>query len=178
MTADTPLIVRVTRRFTASAERVFDAWLDTKLIGTWMFGPALREEEVLRLTLDPRVGGAFSFLVRRQGLEIDHVGVYREIQRPRRLVFTWGIAGEGGESADESVVTIDIAPLGTGAGGREGANSPSRTGWTRSGPSMGRASRPAGRRCSTRSARSMGGTRPRRSDGNHTRQGKKPLPRP
>ncbi len=65
------------------------------------------------------MGGSFSFLVRRQGHEIDHIGVYRQIDRPRRLVFTWGIAGEEEGSADESVVTIDIAPLSTGAGGCE-----------------------------------------------------------
>ncbi len=97
--------VRVTHRFTASADRVFDAWLDPALIGKWMFGPALRDEEVLRIAVDPRVDGAFSFLVRRQGAEIDHVGRYLEIDRPRRLAFTWGIAGE---SADESSVQVEI----------------------------------------------------------------------
>ncbi len=97
--------VSVTRHFDASPERVFDAWLDPELIGKWMFGPALREEEVLRIVADARVGGSFSFLVRRQGQEIDHVGKYREIDRPRRLVFTWGIAGE---SEDESLVIIEI----------------------------------------------------------------------
>lgn len=104
--------VRVTRRFRASPERVFDAWLDPEMIGTWMFGPRLRDEEVLRIAVDARVGGAFSFLVRREGQEIDHVGTYREIDRPRRLVFTWGIAGA---SADESVVTIEIGPVATGS---------------------------------------------------------------
>ena len=104
--------VSVTRHFDASPERVFDAWLDPEMIGKWMFGPALREEEVLRIVADARVGGAFSFLVRRQGQEIDHVGKYREIDRPRRLIFTWGIAGE---SEDESLVIIEIVPQGTGA---------------------------------------------------------------
>jgi uncharacterized protein YndB with AHSA1/START domain len=104
--------VIVTRHFDASPERVFDAWLDPGMIGKWMFGPALREEEVLRIVADARVGGSFSFLVRRQGEEIDHVGKYREIDRPRRLVFTWGIAGE---SEDESLVIIEIVPLETGA---------------------------------------------------------------
>jgi uncharacterized protein YndB with AHSA1/START domain len=104
--------VQVTRRFSASPERIFDAWLDPELIGTWMFGPALREEEVLRIAVDARVGGSFSFLVRRQGEEIDHVGKYREIERPRRLVFTWGIAGT---SEDESLVIIEIAPWETGS---------------------------------------------------------------
>jgi len=36
---------------------------------------------------------------------IRHVGTYREIDRPRRLVFTWGIAEE---SSDENGVTIEI----------------------------------------------------------------------
>lgn len=103
--------VCVKRRFDAPPERVFDAWLDARLIGHWMFGPALRDEEVVRLALDPRVGGAFSFLVRRRGQEIDHVGKYLEISRPRRLIFTWGIAGE---STDESSVIVDIAPQGKG----------------------------------------------------------------
>lgn len=48
-----------------------------------MFGPRLREEEVLRIALDPRLAGSFSFLVRRQGQQIDHVGKYRKIDPPR-----------------------------------------------------------------------------------------------
>jgi uncharacterized protein YndB with AHSA1/START domain len=112
MNTETDVNVRVARRFSASPERVFDAWLDPKMIGKWMFGPALREEEVVRIVIDARVGGSFSFVVRRQGEEIDHIGKYREIDRPRRLVFTWGIAGF---SDDESLVMIDIHPLETGS---------------------------------------------------------------
>ena len=99
--------IQVEQNFRASAERVFDAWFDPQLLGQWMFGPKLREEEILSLKCDPRVGGTFSFLVRRQGQEIDHVGTYREVDRPRRLVFTWGV---GEEAGDESVVTIEITP--------------------------------------------------------------------
>src|SRR5262247_4944866 len=111
--SDEPVVkVRVSRRFSVSPERVFDACLDPEMIGKWMFGPALREEEVLRIVADARVGGSFSFLVRRRGEEIDHVGKYREIDRPRRLVFTWGIAGE---SDDESLVIIEIVPRETGS---------------------------------------------------------------
>jgi uncharacterized protein YndB with AHSA1/START domain len=104
--------VSVTRYFNASPERLFDALLDPEMIGKWMFGPALREEEVLRIVTDARVGGSFSFLVRRQGQEIDHIGKYREIDRPRRLVFTWGVAGD---SDDESLVVIEIVPQESGA---------------------------------------------------------------
>ena len=108
---DAPVKVTVSRAFDMCAERVFDAWLDPNMIGRFMFGPALREETIIHLKVDARVGGAFSFKVDRAGQEIDHIGVYREIDRPRRLVFTWGIAGM---SDGESVVVIDIAPRGDG----------------------------------------------------------------
>ena len=41
---------------------MFDAWLNPEMIGRWMFGPALRDEEIVRIALDARVGGAFSFV--------------------------------------------------------------------------------------------------------------------
>jgi uncharacterized protein YndB with AHSA1/START domain len=112
MNSESHVNVRVTRRFSALPEQVFDAWLDPEMVGKWMFGPALREEEVVRITLDPHVGGSFSFVVRRQGQEIDHVGKYLEIDRPRRLVFTWGVADMEGSS---SRVIIEIVPLETGS---------------------------------------------------------------
>jgi uncharacterized protein YndB with AHSA1/START domain len=77
----------------------------------WMFGPVIRDEEIVRLTVDPRVGGKFSFVVRRQGAEIDHVGEYLEIDRPTRLVFTWGTADNLPETTR---VTIEIAPRDSG----------------------------------------------------------------
>ena len=107
MPVESPITVRVQRAYTHSPERVFDAWLDPALLGRWMFGPAIRDEEIVRLTVDPRVGGKFSFVVRRQGAEIDHVGEYLEIDRPTRLVFTWGTADNLPET---SRVTIEIAP--------------------------------------------------------------------
>ena len=101
--SSTPVAV-ATRRLAVPAERVFDAWLDPALVARWMFAPT--GDEVLHVHVDPRAGGAFSFLVRRDGKEIDHVGVYREIDRPRRLVFTWGVAGEVGSDG----VTVDVVP--------------------------------------------------------------------
>ncbi|MBX9788206.1 MAG: SRPBCC domain-containing protein [Pirellulales bacterium] len=111
MTSSSPILVEVSRRFDVAAERVYDAWLDPELLGRWMFGPRLREEQVLHLNVDARVGGAFSFLVRRPGGEVDHIGTYRELERPHRLAFTWGVAGQ---STDDSVVSIDIQPRDAG----------------------------------------------------------------
>jgi len=107
---ETPTI-RVEHRFAAPAERVFDAWLDPVWIARFMFGPHLRDEQVVSLESDPRIGGQFHYKVIRAGAEIDHTGTYREIDRPRRLVFTWGVNEEQG---DQSVVTITLAPDGDG----------------------------------------------------------------
>jgi uncharacterized protein YndB with AHSA1/START domain len=107
----TTAVVRVSHHFAAPAEFVFDAWLEPALIERWMFGPAVRDEEIIDLKVDPRIGGSFSFVVRRQGKPIDHVGTYREIDRPRRLAFTWGVAGD---SAGKSVVTVEIKPTAHG----------------------------------------------------------------
>ena len=109
MTKDQTIEVKVTQKFSATAERVFDAWLKPDMLNKWMFGRALRDEEVIHLKLEPKVGGRFSFMVKRQGEEIDHVGTYREIVRPNRLVFSWGIAGFS-DNENESIVFIDIIP--------------------------------------------------------------------
>ena len=42
--------------FDQPAEEMFAAFLDKELIGQWMFGPLLRKEEVLGITLDGRGG--------------------------------------------------------------------------------------------------------------------------
>ena len=103
-----PVKAIVTKRFSASAERVFDAWLDPAMLGRWMFGPNVREERIVRLGTEPRVGGRFSFVVERAGVEIDHVGEYLEIERPRLLVFTWATRDSLPET---SRVIIELAPL-------------------------------------------------------------------
>lgn len=101
---------KVTKKFNEPTERVFDAWLNTGMIGKWMFGPAVRDEQILRIEIDLRKG-RFSFVVERQDNVINHVGEYLEIQRPGKLVFTWGVKGE---PAGESTVSVDIKPTSDG----------------------------------------------------------------
>lgn len=91
MTANPSIDVHVQRQFSAPAEKIFDAWLDPAAIGLWMFGPNIRDEEVKSIQIDPHVGGHFSFVVVRQGAEIDHIGEYLEIIRPNHLAFTWAV---------------------------------------------------------------------------------------
>lgn len=70
-----------------------------------MFGPEVRDEEIIKLKTNPKKGGNFTFVVRRGDEVINHLGTYLELNRSDRLVFTWGIESE---SEDESMVTIDI----------------------------------------------------------------------
>jgi uncharacterized protein YndB with AHSA1/START domain len=78
--------VRVSQRFDASPERVFDAWLDPAMASAWLFATASRP--VARVEIDARVGGSFRFVDWRGGHEVEHAGEYLEIVPPRRLVFT------------------------------------------------------------------------------------------
>ena len=101
--------LRVTHRFAQSPERVFDAWLDPAIAGKFLF--ATPDGEMVRAEIDPKVGGRFRFTDRRDGTDVDHVGEYKEIDRPRRLVFTFAVPMY---SDQETEVAIDIAPAADG----------------------------------------------------------------
>lgn len=103
----TPAEAAVVRHFTHPAGCVFDARLDAEFLGRWMFGPSVRDERIVRFTLDARAGGTFSFVVDRHRDEVDHVGEYVDIDRPRRLVFTRTTRDSLPET---SRVTVEIIP--------------------------------------------------------------------
>ena len=109
MNPEPRVTVRVSRRFEASAERVFDAWLDPEKASKWLF--ATSTGRMVRAEIDARVGGTFNFTDRRDGEDVEHVGEYIELDRPRRLVFTFAVPKF---SAEWTRVSIDIAPLAAG----------------------------------------------------------------
>lgn len=99
--------------FNVPPQRVYDAILSPEMIGRFMFGSLLREETILHIRNDPEVGGVFSYKVRRGEHEIDHVGRFLELDPPKRIAFTWAIAGES-DDGEPSVVSIDIEPTSRG----------------------------------------------------------------
>lgn len=101
--------VRVTHRFSASPERVFDAFLDPARAGRFMF--ATPTGQMVKVEIDPRVGGKFAFVDRRDGEDVAHAGEYLVIDRPRRLVFTLAVEKY---SQEIDQVEISIEPRGHG----------------------------------------------------------------
>jgi uncharacterized protein YndB with AHSA1/START domain len=108
MTAENPGTIVITRRFDFPMERVFDAWLDPAKARRFLFAAPGRT--LVRVDIDARVGGSFT-ITRRDDEDIEHIGTYLEIDRPRRLVFTFGVP----KFSDKMTrVTIDLKPLPTG----------------------------------------------------------------
>ena len=103
------IILRVERRMAAPPERVFDAWLDPARVGQWLF--ATPDGVMERIEVDPRVGGKFLIAERRGDVLAEHFGEYLEIDRPRRLVFTFAAMRDAGFTR----VTVTIEPDGNGA---------------------------------------------------------------
>src|SRR5262249_11203731 len=81
--------IQVARRFEASSERVFDAWVDPKLAHRWLFAsPASVESD---FELDLRVGGRWKIAEGGSRTEYAALGEYLTIERPHRLVFTFAM---------------------------------------------------------------------------------------
>lgn len=99
--------VVVRRIIAAPAEDLFDAWLDPEALAIWLRpGSGIHATES---KIDARVGGRFEINMRADSGVIPHSGVYRVIDRPRRLVFTWFSPHTGDR---DSLVTVDFLPRG------------------------------------------------------------------
>lgn len=112
-----PVIVSVTHRYSAPAERVFDAWLTPAQASRFLF--ATRTGCVMQCSIQPEVGGSFLVTDRRPQADGDesvfdvvHRGTWLEIDRPRRLVFEFGVPAYSNE---DTRVTLEFTPLGPAA---------------------------------------------------------------
>lgn len=112
--APTERALTITRVFDAPRELVWNAWTQAEHAKHW-WGP--RHHPSTHVEIDARVGGTWRIRLTHAetGRELWHGGVFREVVKPERLVFTfkWDEEGERGE---ENLVTITFAE----EGGKEG----------------------------------------------------------
>lgn len=98
----------VSRRFTVPADDVFQAWIQADMARQFLFATA--EGEMVVAEIDARVGGRFNLTDRRPEVgDVAHVGLYLEVEPPRRLMFT--VRAEPYQT-DDTRVSIVITPQG------------------------------------------------------------------
>lgn len=132
-----PSLVRVTRHFEASSDRVLDAFLKPELVAKWLFtGPTSEKHSV---ELDAAVGSTWKIVDRRGGTDYTAIGEYLEIRRRpirHRLVFTFGMP----QFSDElDLIVVEIVPESpenqacdmtlTQLGMPKGTEEPTASGW-------------------------------------------------
>jgi uncharacterized protein YndB with AHSA1/START domain len=104
--------LRLERLIAAQPDSLFELWTEPELLVTW-WGP--QGHETTAHDLDVRLGGRWRMTMRApDGASRTVSGVYRAVEPPRRLVFTWAF-DEGGVRGDETevVVTFEAVPGGT-----------------------------------------------------------------
>lgn len=104
--------LRLERQIAASPEKVFAAWTTAEGLSRW-FSPTT-DHAVHVHELDVRPGGRYRIEMRHKGgASHSCYGTYREIEPPRRLVFTW--YWEDRPGMPETTVTVSIQAEGSGS---------------------------------------------------------------
>jgi uncharacterized protein YndB with AHSA1/START domain len=94
--------ITVTRTIPASADKVYDVWIDPQSPGGPWYGA---ERAILNAVVD----GLFYLAIKHEGRIWPHYGRFTQMNRPRLLEHTW--MSEATKGA-ESVVTITLEPRG------------------------------------------------------------------
>ncbi len=94
------------RTIAAAPEALYDAWLDPAMLARFMLpGPNM---SVPKAEADACIGGRFDIVMQAGEQEIPHWGLYRELDRPNRIVFTWNSPFTTDE---DSTVTLTFVPV-------------------------------------------------------------------
>lgn len=99
--------LQITRKLAGSPEQVFDALTNPAVMSKWMY----TEPDTI-YDLDLRVGGQWSIINRRDGVEYRACGLYLAVERPHRLVYIFGMPQF---SPNYDLITIAITTDGDGS---------------------------------------------------------------
>jgi uncharacterized protein YndB with AHSA1/START domain len=107
MSVETAGALEIRRVVNADPQTVWDAWTQPEQMKKWSCPAPGGLKDV---SCDLRVGGAFE--LRMEVDEGPHTafGVYREIDEPRRLVYTWDWREED-NAMGETLVTVEFRPV-------------------------------------------------------------------
>ncbi len=101
----TDLTLNISKIINAPIEKVFDAWLNPKMLSQFMMPmPGMPEPEVEN---NVQEGGSFTITMHAGDDKLPHTGKYLEINRPDKLVFTW----ISHCSIDNSIVTLNFTKI-------------------------------------------------------------------
>ena len=100
--------LEVRRTIRAPRQKVFDAWTTAEELKAWHAPGPLT---VSFAQIDLRPGGAYRIHMRApDGTEHRVSGTYREVDAPKKVVYTWG--WDGDHVVKDSIVTIEFNDLG------------------------------------------------------------------
>jgi uncharacterized protein YndB with AHSA1/START domain len=107
MTVATESALRIARTIAADSQAVWDAWTQPEHMKQWC---CPQPGGVRDVRCDLQVGGAYEIQMEVDGNTYTAFGTYREVDAPRRLVYTWDWR-EADHSVGETLVTVDFAPV-------------------------------------------------------------------
>ena len=109
MTVETTSSLRIARTVSASPEEAFDAWTKPEHMRNWACPEGTTLED---LRVDLQVGGAYRLRMKdAEGQTFTAFGVYREVDRPNRVVYTWDWEEED-HQVGETVVIATFTAVG------------------------------------------------------------------
>lgn len=101
-------VLEIERLIKAPPQKVFDAWVKPELLVQW-WGPDGYDTPEHDLNVEK--GGKWRTTMRSpEGNRHTCAGVYRTIEPPRRLEFTWSWEQEDGSQGHETLVTVTFEP--------------------------------------------------------------------
>jgi uncharacterized protein YndB with AHSA1/START domain len=102
--------LRLERIIRAPVEDVFDAWVVPERIAGW-WGP--ENVTIPEYSIDPRPGGKWrTVMLQPGGNKVEVSGVYRVVEKNKRLVFSWAWKQEDGSRGHETEVSVTFEPIG------------------------------------------------------------------
>jgi uncharacterized protein YndB with AHSA1/START domain len=110
MSTETGTSLQLSRVIKADVATVFDAWTQPKHLKRWSCPEGMSVADV---QVDLKVGGRYRIVMKSPEGQVHTAhGVYRTIERPHKLAYTWAWEEEEDHGIGETLVTVEFNDLG------------------------------------------------------------------